>query len=82
MDANSAELAGYGLSPIDLAGMLQHHQRWEQGLPDAPPNAADIAPFNKLSSLAHWRSDVLRETYRRVSVPEIWIRHRHLSARR
>jgi hypothetical protein len=58
MEANSAELAGYALSPIDLAGMLQHHQRWEQGLPDAPPNAANIAPFDKLDSLARWRSDV------------------------
>jgi hypothetical protein len=58
MEANSAELAGYALSPIDLAGMLQQHQRWEQGLPDAPPNAANIAPFDKLDSLARWRSDV------------------------
>lgn len=58
MDANSAELAGYGLSPIDLAGILQHHRRWEQGLPDAPPDDADIAPFDELNSLAHWRSVV------------------------
>jgi hypothetical protein len=58
MEPNSAELAGYALSPIDLAGMLQQHQRWEQGLPDAPPNAANIAPFDKLDSLARWRSDV------------------------
>ncbi len=58
MDANSAELAGYGLKPIDLARVLQHHRRWEQGLPDSPPDAADIAPFDKLHSLVHWRSDV------------------------
>lgn len=58
MDANSAELAGYGFSPIDLAGMLQHHRRWEQGLPDAPSDAADIAPFDKLDSHVRWRSDV------------------------
>jgi hypothetical protein len=58
MEANSAELAGYGLSPKDLAGMLQHHRRWEQGLPDAPSDAADIAPFDKLDSLVRWRSDV------------------------
>jgi hypothetical protein len=58
MDANSAELARHGLSPIDLSGMLQHHRRWEQGLPDAPPNTADIAPFDKLDSLVQWRSDV------------------------
>jgi hypothetical protein len=58
MDANSAELAGYGLSPTDLAGMLQQHRRWEQGLPDAPPDAADFAPFDKLHSLVRWRSDV------------------------
>jgi len=58
MDANSAELAGYGLSPIDLAEILQHHRRWEQGLPDAASDAADIAPFDKLDSLVRWRSDV------------------------
>jgi hypothetical protein len=58
MDANSAELAGYGLSPVDLARILQHHRRWEQGLPDAPSDAADIAPFDKLDSLVGWRSDV------------------------
>lgn len=58
MDANRTELAGYGLRPTDLAEMLRHHQRWEQGLPDAPLNAADIAPFDRLGSLARWRSDV------------------------
>jgi hypothetical protein len=58
MDANSAELARYGFNPMGLARMLQHHRRWEQGLPDSPPNAADIAPFDKLDSLVHWRSDV------------------------
>lgn len=56
MDANRTELAGYGLSPADLADMLRHHQHREQGLPDAP-NAADIEPFDRLGSIARWRSD-------------------------
>lgn len=58
MDANRTELVGYGLSPTDLVEMLRHHQRWEQGLPDAPPNATDIAPFDRLGSVARWRLDV------------------------
>jgi hypothetical protein len=58
MDAHRTELVGYGLSPTDLAEMLRHHQRWEQGLPDGPPNATDIAPFDRLGSLGRWRSDV------------------------
>lgn len=58
MDANHAELAGYGFGPTDLAEMLRHLRRWDQGLPDVPPNAADIAPFDRLGAPARWRSDV------------------------
>lgn len=62
MDANNTQLAWYGLSPTDLAGMLQHHRRWEQGLPDPAPSPADITPFDKLGSLARWRSGVAELT--------------------
>ena len=58
MDANHTELSGYGLGPAQLAEMLRHHQRWEQGLPDEPFTATDVTPFDTLPSLPHWRLDV------------------------
>ena len=58
MDANHAELAGYGLDPAQLAEALRHHERWEQGLPDEPFTGTDVTPFDRLPSLPHWRSDV------------------------
>ena len=48
MQGNLAELPAEVRKPQELADMLCHLRRWEQGLPDEPATNADIAPFEFL----------------------------------
>ena len=57
MQGNLAELPAEVRKPQELADMLCHLRRWEQGLPDEPATNADIAPFDKLGSFARWRME-------------------------
>jgi len=57
MEGNLAELPREARKPQELAEMLRHLRRWEQGLPDESATNADIAPFNKLGSLVRWRME-------------------------
>jgi hypothetical protein len=45
-------------APPELARMLRHLRRWEQALPDEPPDSVDRAPFDSVTSLPRWRADV------------------------
>ena len=58
MEGNLAELPAEARKPQDLADMLHHLRRWEQGLPDEPTTDADIAPFDKLGSFPRWRMEM------------------------
>ena len=57
MEGNLAELPTEARKPQELADMLRHLRRWEQGLPDEPATNADIAPFDKLGSFPRWRME-------------------------
>jgi hypothetical protein len=57
MEGNLAELPTEGGGPQELADMLRHIRRWEQGLPDEPPTNVDISPFDKLGSFPRWRME-------------------------
>jgi hypothetical protein len=57
MEGNLAELPAEACKPEELADMLRHLRRWEQGLPDESATNADIAPFDKLGSFPRWRME-------------------------
>jgi hypothetical protein len=57
MEGNLAELPAEARKPEELADMLGHLRRWQQGLPDEPATNADIEPFDKLGSFPRWRME-------------------------
>ena len=57
MEGNLAELPAEVREPQELADMLRHLRRWEQGQPDESPANADMAPFDKLGSFPRWRME-------------------------
>ena len=58
MESNLAELPPDARRPQNLAGMLRHLRRWEQGLPDGSKNNTNIMPFDTLGWLPRWRAKV------------------------
>jgi hypothetical protein len=56
MEGNLAELAD-ARKPQELADMIRHLRRWEQGLPHESATNRDIAPFDKLASFPRWRTE-------------------------
>jgi hypothetical protein len=54
MECNLAEMTD-ARKPQELADMLRHLRRWEQGLPDESATNPDIAPFDELGSFPSWR---------------------------
>lgn len=58
MEADIAELSADARRAPELASLLRHLRRWEQGLPDESASDADIAPFDRLGSVPRWRTEV------------------------
>ncbi len=56
MEGNLAELAE-ARRPQELADMLRHLRRWEQGRPDESATNPHIAPFDRLGSFPRWRME-------------------------
>jgi hypothetical protein len=56
MEGNLAELRADVDKPQELADILRHIRRWEQGLADDSTPNVDLVPFDKLGWLPRWRT--------------------------
>ena len=56
MEGNLAELRADVDKPQELADILRHIRRWEQGLPDDSTPNVDVVPFDKLGWFPRWRT--------------------------